>query len=522
MADHYGVKIKLEPVGGSSNLRKQIQDMLDEASAGRSFYLKNFKVQKDAIGRAINAGIRDFNTASKHNQIQLSNIVIKAPSNAVKKLQDDLKAKSIELKISKINADSAVTNLRNQLVKMLSGLQIGGVKEFLGGAGIDKKAKDLGNFAANLEMLKVMQSDLRASGKGIIGLGTGDEIAELNNEYKALVDEITRAIQASGNWENVDGLQQRVALLHQNVVAQKDLNKETMKAAEEAAQPAQIAMASDKQRLAMMSQINSWLARNTRATDESRNSMRKFMAELTLGNMGADRLAEVTKEVQRIKIETIQAGKTGRNFFDTYTDGLKKFGSWATVTKSLTSAIHAARRMVDVVISLDTAMTELKRVTDMASSSYDAFQSQAGRTAKRIGATISDTVYATADFARLGYDINEAAELAEAALVYKNIGDGIDDISIATESLISTIKAFGYEAADAMYVVDMFNEVGNSFAISSKGVGDALQRSAAALATGGNSLQESIGLITAANEIIQDPDIVGKDYAHQYSDVLVS
>lgn len=51
-------------------------------------------------------------------------------------------------------------------------------------------------------------------------------------------------------------------------------------------------------------------------------------------------------------------------------------------------------------------------------------------------------------------------ELANAALVYKNVGYGINDISQATESLTSTIKAFGDETYDAMQIVDMFNEVG--------------------------------------------------------------
>ena len=49
----------------------------------------------------------------------------------------------------------------------------------------------------------------------------------------------------------------------------------------------------------------------------------------------------------------------------------------------------------------------------------------------------------------------------------------------------------------------------NNYAISSKGIGDALLHSASALAAGGNNLDESIGLITAMNEIIQDPDVVG-------------
>ena len=49
----------------------------------------------------------------------------------------------------------------------------------------------------------------------------------------------------------------------------------------------------------------------------------------------------------------------------------------------------------------------------------------------------------------------------------------------------------------------------NNFAISSAGVGDALQRSAAALHAAGNDIDESIGMIVAANNVAQDPDMVG-------------
>lgn len=49
----------------------------------------------------------------------------------------------------------------------------------------------------------------------------------------------------------------------------------------------------------------------------------------------------------------------------------------------------------------------------------------------------------------------------------------------------------------------------NNFAISSGGVGDALLNSASALAAAGNSLDESIAMITAANTVVQDPQKVG-------------
>ena len=49
----------------------------------------------------------------------------------------------------------------------------------------------------------------------------------------------------------------------------------------------------------------------------------------------------------------------------------------------------------------------------------------------------------------------------------------------------------------------------NNFAISSGGIGEALQRSASSLAAANNTLDESIALITAANTVVQNPEVVG-------------
>lgn len=49
----------------------------------------------------------------------------------------------------------------------------------------------------------------------------------------------------------------------------------------------------------------------------------------------------------------------------------------------------------------------------------------------------------------------------------------------------------------------------NNFSISTDGLASALQRSASALKTVGNNIDESIGLITAGNQVVQDPESVG-------------
>lgn len=137
-------------------------------------------------------------------------------------------------------------------------------------------------------------------------------------------------------------------------------------------------------------------------------------------------------------------------------------------------------------------MTELKKVTNETDSVYSSFLSNASKRSVELGTTITDYVNSTSSFARLGYSMSEAKELAEVANVYSVVGDEISSIDEASSSVISTLKAFGIQASDAMSIVDKFNEVGNRFAISSGGIGEALTRSASSMSAANNTLDESI------------------------------
>ena len=175
-------------------------------------------------------------------------------------------------------------------------------------------------------------------------------------------------------------------------------------------------------------------------------------------------------------------------------------------------AIYARQGIMQVynnVVKLDTAMTELKKVTDETDATYSKFLDNAAERAQKLGATMSDVVTASSDFARLGFNIDDASKLADAAIVYKNVGDGISDISTASESLISTLKAFDIPADDVMKIVDVYNAIGNTEATSSAGIGEALQRSASALSVAGASVEEASALAAAMNTTVQNSEKVG-------------
>lgn len=75
--------------------------------------------------------------------------------------------------------------------------------------------------------------------------------------------------------------------------------------------------------------------------------------------------------------------------------------------------------------------------------------------------------------------------------------------------MISSLQAYNYAAMDSVKIVDKLNIVGNNFAISSDGAAEALKRSASTLVESGNSLEQSLAMVAAANKVIQDPEQVG-------------
>lgn len=225
---------------------------------------------------------------------------------------------------------------------------------------------------------------------------------------------------------------------------------------------------------------------------------------------------EVASEVENIKVRFAglkavvnETGNTGKNFFDQIGNRLTDMNSkFVAQFLSWQDWIRYIQQAAQMVIKLNTNITELAKVSEQSSKQiYADFDSYAD-IAKEVRGTISDTIAATADWSKNGYSIPDAKQLAEISQLYRNVGDGID-IDTANESLISTLKGFQLEAKEAEHIVDVFNEVSNNEAISSGGIGDALQRSAASFNAANTSLEKSVALVTATNSVLQDPEKVG-------------
>lgn len=197
------------------------------------------------------------------------------------------------------------------------------------------------------------------------------------------------------------------------------------------------------------------------------------------------------------------AGKTKestslfKGAFDSLKKKSKEILTYMVSMGGLSRVFGQIKQGVQYVKEIDSALTELKKVTDETDETYAKFLKTMAQTGANVGATTSDLINMAANWARLGYNIEQAGDLAKSTAVLLNVSE-FTDADKASEALISTIQAYGYAAEDSMHVVDVLNEIGNNFAISSDGIATALQDSASSLMAAGNNLEQSVALVAAA------------------------
>lgn len=220
-------------------------------------------------------------------------------------------------------------------------------------------------------------------------------------------------------------------------------------------------------------------------------------------------VTDLSARLSNLEVEASRCGATTETLGQKLSRLFKEHFQTAIAMAGVAMIKQGLREVYNNVVDIDTSMTNLKKVTNETESAYSSFLSSASSQARELGASISDVIDSTAEWSRLGYTLDESQELAKWSTVLSNIGDGIDSASDAASYLVSILKGFRMEADEVEHVVNVLNSVGNNEPISESGIAEALVRSASALSAAGNSFEESVSLISAANSVLQDPDTVG-------------
>lgn len=263
--------------------------------------------------------------------------------------------------------------------------------------------------------------------------------------------------------------------------------------------------------------IQTWQQANTKAmgkntfnggtyqveTDNMIASLKKLLnaSDLTASDLKAN-VDKINRSFRTMSSEAQAAGVNGLSFFDKIKEDALKFTSWMSLTTVISGISREAVKFYNNVVDIDTAMTDLRKVTDNTNQQYAEFFDNIGQKAKDLKIDLSDLISQTAEWGKRGYSLDEAETLATNSGIYSVVGEV--DNATAVQDLTTVMKSYNMTVDESINIVDKFNAISNKYAVSASDIGDMLSRSVSSLSVAGNTLDQAIAMGTAITEITGD------------------
>ena len=184
----------------------------------------------------------------------------------------------------------------------------------------------------------------------------------------------------------------------------------------------------------------------------------RILSQLSEPNIDLETYNRLNKEFQKLRLEINKADKAGQSFFGKLKDQATKFASWMTLTGIIAGAWREVRKMITEVVELDSAMTNLKKVTDETEATYARFLNNASKQAKELHTTMTDLVEQVATWSKLGFSLQDSENLAKVSMIYSKVGEVDNTTSVS--DLVTAMKAFNIESSKSITIVDALNELG--------------------------------------------------------------
>lgn len=223
---------------------------------------------------------------------------------------------------------------------------------------------------------------------------------------------------------------------------------------------------------------------------------------------------EATKSLRYLTLSEQHYATAGEKLKAAIKNKITQLGAYVSTAVLVREVFNMYRQGAQYVTELDTALTEFQLVTRKSNSAVSGMKAEVEDLANALATTNTEVTSSITNWSRLGYAASDSLDLAASSAKYAKVG--FTDINTATTNLTSTIQAYkdsmymGQDIGDfAEDIVDKYVNIGNNFAITSEGIGTALQKSASTLVAAGNSLDQAIALVTAGNSVLQDESMVG-------------
>lgn len=401
-----------------------------------------------------------FSGESAFSEAGLQNII-----NLFEQLNNELTLTGNNLKQlqreNPIQAQSLNESVANGITKKLSTGDLDNVVSTLQSQFAKLGSSDTG-ITANIEHLKQLLSDM-GNASGV------DELISKYKEFNTLASKTKEQIRGIKDYQNLE-------------FSRKNLSND----------------------------IDAWLKRNSAAAKDFGAELKRIQSEIV--NADGAKLTKLKQEFISVKKEAAAAGKTGLSF----ADQVKKLLPAVSAIQVVQRGVEVVKKMATEVVTVDTAMTELKRVTSLSASEYENLYDSMTQSAKKYGAQLDTMINSTASWVRLGFDANTANKLAEVSTMYQHVTD-LDEAT-AVKNLVTAYKGYQDQllattnndsVAAVEKVADIFDKLGNELPVTAAQVGAGMNKWASVAQSAGATIEEAAAMTVGSGSVTQDFDQAG-------------
>ena len=217
-------------------------------------------------------------------------------------------------------------------------------------------------------------------------------------------------------------------------------------------------------------QMTDWANRNSNAlnklTQDGTQTYGQALSDLqgrlrtAISNGDIDAVKQLRGEFRYLTSEVKAAGVGGKTFGEQLSASFGTVAKFAASYMSIYRMVNTVKNGIKSVVELDDALVDLQKTSTATPKQLNSFYEEANDIAKEYGTTTKQIIQGAADWSRLGYNLADAQKMSKLSSQFAAISPGMS-VGESTESLVSTMKAFGIEADDVLDgVMSKVNKVG--------------------------------------------------------------
>lgn len=349
-----------------------------------------------------------------------------------------------------------------------------------------------GTHASSLEAMK---NNLETLPQDIALIEVKFNSIKVPDNVKTQIEELKSSMESINT---ISDPQEKIAKYNEIVTSLKNLQKQYQVTAQE-----QRNLSADTSTMlgasALTNKIVIWMGQNRQAAAQYDSELKQIISDLQNCNNKAD-FSKLQRQFNNIALQVKSSGSLYTGFFNGLKSGIKdafeNILRYQLAYKVIDQVISSFKSMVNAVADLDKKLTEFNKVADLTSDKLLEFSDKAFDAADEIGRTGSDMIEAATEFKRAGYSLEDSLDMGKSALLMTNVADGITQTSDAASTLIAVLKGFNINESDIVTIVDKMNSVSNQSPVGFDNLADGLERVSGTMNQAGNSIDETIGLLT--------------------------